>query len=367
MAAVAEGGDMLAEFQAEAAALAAAFGIVTLVTFIIFLISLATARLQGQMLACSCRFPRCPWTAWEITGLFLAFLTLPAVMTEFLNLAGLPPQTRLKIEQHQPRISPEARAAAGGCLVAAEDLARDHQIRQLRQVWGMALSLLVIAGLGQLLRLRHQRPLFSEPLTCQVAIGALAWLPIVIVTFFVYLICLGVMALLDQPPDRHPFVQLSLPESDWPSWLMFGLLVCVLGPGLEEWLFRGLILPWSMQRSGRPLMILAMAVIFGTLSGNVWAAGWCLALMLAYPLLLKLAIAVRPRFPRRFAGGIYASATLFAAGHSLVWPSPIPLFVMGLLLGYLTARTGHITAAWFVHGLFNAITYVYLLRGGAAG
>ena len=39
--------------------------------------------------------------------------------------------------------------------------------------------------------------------------------------------------------------------------------------------------------------------------------------------------------------------------------------VLALGLGYLTARTRDITAAVVVHGMFNAVSFVFLLRGGA--
>jgi membrane protease YdiL (CAAX protease family) len=73
---------------------------------------------------------------------------------------------------------------------------------------------------------------------------------------------------------------------------------------------------------------------------------------------------IRGRFPVRTAGSVWASAALFAAAHSAVWPSPVPLFVLGLALGSIAARSGGIAACVVLHGLFNAVSYVFLLRGG---
>ena len=50
---------------------------------------------------------------------------------------------------------------------------------------------------------------------------------------------------------------------------------------------------------------------------------------------------------------------------SVVWPSPVPLFVLGVALGYLATRTNRIAACAVLHGLFNAVSYVYVLRGGS--
>jgi membrane protease YdiL (CAAX protease family) len=47
-----------------------------------------------------------------------------------------------------------------------------------------------------------------------------------------------------------------------------------------------------------------------------------------------------------------------------VWPSPIPLFVLGLGLGWLAVRTRGILVPAIVHGLFNAVSGVFVLRGG---
>ena len=66
------------------------------------------------------------------------------------------------------------------------------------------------------------------------------------------------------------------------------------------------------------------------------------------------------------AGGADPAA-LFAAVHSGVWPTPVPLFFLGMGLGYLVARSGSIVPAVVVHGLFNFVSAVLVLRGDPAG
>ena len=44
---------------------------------------------------------------------------------------------------------------------------------------------------------------------------------------------------------------------------------------------------------------------------------------------------------------------------------PLPDFVPGL--GTLYVRTGSLVAPVITHGLFNAVSFVYLLRGGTGG
>ena len=62
---------------------------------------------------------------------------------------------------------------------------------------------------------------------------------------------------------------------------------------------------------------------------------------------------------------LYVSAAFFALVHSAVWPTPIPLFFLGLGLGWLAVRTRGIFVPVIVHGLFNAVSAVYVLRGAA--
>jgi membrane protease YdiL (CAAX protease family) len=63
---------------------------------------------------------------------------------------------------------------------------------------------------------------------------------------------------------------------------------------------------------------------------------------------------------------IWASSALFAAVHANVWPSPVPLVVLAVGLGYLYVRTRTLVGPVVVHGLFNAVSAVYLLLGGPA-
>ena len=48
---------------------------------------------------------------------------------------------------------------------------------------------------------------------------------------------------------------------------------------------------------------------------------------------------------RRHIRGVYVSAAFFALVHSAVWPTPIPLFFLGLGLGWLAVRTRGILRA----------------------
>jgi membrane protease YdiL (CAAX protease family) len=52
---------------------------------------------------------------------------------------------------------------------------------------------------------------------------------------------------------------------------------------------------------------------------------------------------------------------IFAAFHSSVWPSPIPLFALGLVLGRLVYRTQSLFAGIILHSLFNTVACIVLI------
>jgi membrane protease YdiL (CAAX protease family) len=51
---------------------------------------------------------------------------------------------------------------------------------------------------------------------------------------------------------------------------------------------------------------------------------------------------------------------LFASFHAQVWPSPIPLFFLGLGLGWLSYRTQSLIGPIVAHALFNAVACIVL-------
>ena len=67
-----------------------------------------------------------------------------------------------------------------------------------------------------------------------------------------------------------------------------------------------------------------------------------------------------------FAASAVISAVCFAAAHGIV-PLMPALALLGILLAWLTERSGSIWPAIVTHGLFNAITVVLLYTTKAAG
>ena len=59
--------------------------------------------------------------------------------------------------------------------------------------------------------------------------------------------------------------------------------------------------------------------------------------------------------PQR-GGAVLASAGLFAAAHMGQGLAPVPLFVLGIVLGWMALQTGSIVGCTLLHALFNAVS-----------
>ena len=59
---------------------------------------------------------------------------------------------------------------------------------------------------------------------------------------------------------------------------------------------------------------------------------------------------------------IIITAVLFGLAHTGYGPEPIPLFFLGLVLGYLYQRTHRILPCIVTHAIFNLFTVILLWR-----
>jgi hypothetical protein len=109
--------------------------------------------------------------------------------------------------------------------------------------------------------------------------------------------------------------------------------------------------------AARPLIVMGIAMLMSAATGKigpiVFAAVLTLGLMVLWACV---------RHGRRHLRAIYVSAACFGLIHFGIWPSPIPLFFLGLGLGWLAVRTRGVLVPIVVHGLFNAVSAVFVLR-----
>jgi membrane protease YdiL (CAAX protease family) len=230
-----------------------------------------------------------------------------------------------------------------------------------------------------------------------VVAGYLTWLLVTPVAFLVFVLAnLAHSELTGRPPDKHPLTVLG-ESAGTREWALFVLQTVVLAPVLEELVFRGLLLPWLASRrptdpesamtippARRPLAVLLVSVAVAQLLHRqelrqAWAAGDPTGIVAhLIPGLFFLALVPLDRLPfarlrrhlrlrsRQYSRAILASAALFGAFHAHVWPSPVPLVVLAVGLGYLYLRTRSLVGPVVVHGMFNAVSAMYLLFGGRA-
>jgi membrane protease YdiL (CAAX protease family) len=185
-----------------------------------------------------------------------------------------------------------------------------------------------------------------------------------------------------EPPKGHPILQ-TFQEGPVPHGVFILLLVqaVVVAPIKEEVFFRGIVQPWLASKpwGGDVAMWLAAAIGVAVRSSAAGQVGdlqsavstaapalLVLATLPAYWLIERLPLMrwlpVRDPVARtQIARAIIGTSLLFANFHANVWPTPIPLFVLAVGLGWLSVRTQSVMAPIVVHMLFNAIVFAALV------
>lgn len=199
-----------------------------------------------------------------------------------------------------------------------------------------------------------------------VALGAGAFLVLAPATFAVHFAVNVIFDAFGMKPDDHPLKSMSVKTVRDAAFLFAG--ACVVAPAFEELGYRRILVPWAAKRFERSWIVMGFAGLVALAFSKPEAKLGPALFVLATAALLA-ALTVVPRYRSRSStrpsAALVATAALFGAIHSSVWPTPIPLFVLGLGLGWLVLRTKTVLAAVVAHGLFNAISVVMMLRGAA--
>jgi membrane protease YdiL (CAAX protease family) len=204
----------------------------------------------------------------------------------------------------------------------------------------------------------------------------LGLLAALVLTPVVYGIQYGVIMLhqtwLQQPIEEHPL--LGLRQDILPfEWVVLILSVMLAAPVLEELLFRGMMQPWFASRPWGAVLPTAFALLLAVVSrsqglGQYWGVDWGKVLLELAPAFFVLVMApivviLQQGCRTPVPAGVFGTSLLFAAAHASVWPSPVPLLVLGLGLGWLAQRTGSLVAPILVHALFNGVGCVLFWWG----
>jgi len=309
------------------------------------------ARRRGEPLLPRPRRWPVPWTGFELVLLFpFAAIAPSALVDPLLTASGF----------YSAVYGPDAPAETWS---------------PMRPLWSAVFFVPLLLGLLLLLRLslypdgKNAEHIRAPSIAARIALGAFAWLalhPIVALVHFGVTISFSA---LDWTVGKHPLEEIAWGSRPALDRVLLLIQASALTPLLEELLFRGMLLPWLFGKKYRAGITMALAMILAAALGIERAAGGDYALALG-PVgfaILLLAGWLILRFARRrqsrTEGAIYVSAALFAIVHSNVWPTPIPLFVLGLGLGWLAFRTRGILAPIIVHGLFNAVSVLFVLGG----
>jgi membrane protease YdiL (CAAX protease family) len=309
-----------------------------------------------------------PWNGWGVLGVLLfAHMIVPALLIVLLvrtGFLGLLYGSEIVLQPKAPDTD------------SAQQLA-NARVNVWIMVVGTPLS--VAATFYLLYQWFHARP-YQLGWTWRRAgtsalLATLAWLAF---TPLVYVLNVLATALyqgwLGGPPQPHELAQLARGEPPVIDWVMLVLSAVVMAPLMEELLFRGLMLPWAADEPRNPEFLAA-----GALLAAVWQGGalknsqphtWSELSVELQPavfvvLVFGAYLGLRRRLPPS-AGAICSTSLLWAAFHSSVWPSPVPLFLLGLVLGWLAYRTQSLVAPIVMHSLFNAVACMSLLLGHEA-
>jgi membrane protease YdiL (CAAX protease family) len=330
---------------------------------------------RGDLLPTWPRRPA-PWSGFVVAYAFLLYLLWPEALRPIINLLG--EASEAGTEKLHPYLA----------LACAFPFQLGSILLVVRRYSGARLD---------------QLGLTTRRLPANVILGYLGWLVLCPVVYAVsYLTTWLYLEWTGLPPDEHTLTELIQDLHPVLEWLLLWFLAVVAAPVLEELLFRGLIQGWLLARPrGAPLaMALALALPM-TILGTYKRARilFVLALVpgfLVLPGLLRwwrrrrsdkppasneslpLAAPGTPPEPAgeirwtdrlgallvaldragedprtRRAWAMYATATLFALIHP--WPTPVPLFLLGLGLGWLAYRTQSLVGPMVLHALFNSV------------
>lgn len=301
------------------------------------------------------------WTALEVLlGVFLALYFWPALMQEVLNAVGW------------------ARWYYG-------EQTNEMTTRLRLGLWSYTLALpFQVVTIPLLFAALHRtRPeqygLTTRHFGRNILTGFAGWLVLTPLVFGVYWLVRTLYGMAgERGIESHALEIIAQEHLSGSEWVLLFVSAIIAAPVREELTFRGVVQSWLATRrwGGHAAMLLALAwtvlargerlldawgLLFDT-----WRTGIASLIDAAIPTLFVLGLmplyllvwwkSRTPLYP-----AIFGTALLFACIHTSVWPTPVPLFVLGLGLGMLAQRTQSLIGPIVLHGLFNGISCVQLL------
>jgi membrane protease YdiL (CAAX protease family) len=168
-------------------------------------------------------------------------------------------------------------------------------------------------------------------------------------------------------PDIHPLQRLATQPGGGPGAVLLAITqAVVLAPVIEELVFRGVMLPWLSRRWWGGWFAMAGAVAIGV--ANAWpdksgSVDWMPLTFVVAVSLAGICFTLYRSDDQPSRRAVVGTAILFAMFHVNVWPTPIPLLLLGLALGWSAFRSRSLIAPIALHALFNATSTLLMLGG----
>jgi membrane protease YdiL (CAAX protease family) len=257
----------------------------------------------------------------------------------------------------------------------------EEVIRQRRSLWAMTFAVpLEVAGTLFLLYLAsgtrpYQLGLTLDRFPANCLAGFLYWLVLMPGVLLFYALTQRLYELwLPHQAEPHT-IQKLIQEGRAPAdRALMALTALIAAPLWEELFFRGVLQRWLTCRTLRSDVVVGLSILLAVMlrkPGIVAALSesaergqllWELQPLFFVLILLPAYAAIRFWARSPAPPAIFAAALLFAITHAPVWPSPVPLFPLGLTLGWLAYRTQSLVAPVVLHLLFNAVAVLGLLH-----
>jgi membrane protease YdiL (CAAX protease family) len=259
----------------------------------------------------------------------------------------------------------------------------DEIARLRRGLWAMTAGLPAeVIGVVLLMQLASDTRPAQLGLTVQrfpsnLLAGLLYWLVLMPAILLLHALTLRLYKYLTPfAPEAHAIQKLISDSPVLADWVLTALTAILAAPLREELLYRGVLQQWAACQARRGDIVVGISLFVAVLFrqskvAKAWQDGtqaqliWELQPLYFVLALLPVYMALRRWQKTPAPGAIFASALLFAIYHAEVWPSPIPLFPLGLTLGWLAYRTQGLVAPIVVHMLFNTVAVLGLLHQDA--
>lgn len=320
-----------------------------------------------------------PWNA--VAPLVLLAPLLIAIATSALSGGGesLPgePETTLTAGATAAALTGAGLPAGGQSIAAAVAASATSEAFygvdssvMIAAMWGQAAMTLTLAAACialLVLAFRANRtdlglPADATQFFADLRLGARMWAASLVP---IYAIMLALNFALE-PTDQHPIIERLMKDHSIGVMLAAAFTAVVAAPLYEELAFRLVLQGWLERADmllGSPEAVEPPAAI--ALADGVTVPAD--AAVATPPLALTLSDRVLPYIPLPTQWvPIAVSATLFGLAHWGHGVSPVPLILLGAILGYGYQRTHRIVPCITCHVLFNGFTFVLLALEFAA-